>query len=124
RDQHPDRLSSSPPLSRKPGHNIEPPAGQRHRETGGPAPIVGPVPRAPTPGPGRGLGKQVAGGRSIVNNALEFLIHHSSAVLFAAVLANQLGVPVPATPFLIAVGALARTGEASPAVAIALPLAP
>jgi len=67
--------------------------------------------------------KQVAGGRFIVNNALEFLIHHSSAVLFAAVLANQLGVPVPATPFLIAVGALARTGEASPAVAIALALA-
>ena len=58
-----------------------------------------------------------------MNNALEFLIHHSSAVLFAAVLANQLGVPVPAAPFLIAVGALARTGEASPAVAIALALA-
>jgi membrane protein DedA with SNARE-associated domain len=58
-----------------------------------------------------------------VHNALEFLIHHSAAVLFAAVLANQMGVPVPATPFLIAVGALARTGEASPAVAIALALA-
>lgn len=58
-----------------------------------------------------------------MNNALEFLIQHSAAVLFTVVLANQLGVPLPATPFLIAVGALARTGEANPAVAVALALA-
>src|SRR5215472_17362160 len=51
-----------------------------------------------------------------MNDALEFLVRHSYAVLFVAVMADQLGLPVPAAPFLIAAGALARSGE----VALAL----
>jgi membrane protein DedA with SNARE-associated domain len=57
-----------------------------------------------------------------VNDALTFLVHHSYAVVFAAVLADQLGIPLPAAPFLIAVGALARSGEANAGIALALAL--
>jgi membrane protein DedA with SNARE-associated domain len=38
---------------------------------------------------------------------MEFLVKHGYMVLFAAVLAEQIGLPVPATPFLLAAGALA-----------------
>jgi membrane protein DedA with SNARE-associated domain len=48
-----------------------------------------------------------------MNNTLAFLIRHSYAVLFGVILAEQLGVPVPASPFLIAAGALARAGDAN-----------
>ena len=37
-----------------------------------------------------------------MHGVMEFLTHHTYAALFAAVLAEQLGLPVPATPFLIA----------------------
>jgi len=42
-----------------------------------------------------------------------FLLRHGYAVLFAVVLAEQLGVPVPALPALLAMGALAGMGKAS-----------
>ena len=38
---------------------------------------------------------------------MEFLVIHGYMVLIAAVLAEQIGLPVPATPFLLAAGALA-----------------
>ncbi len=55
-----------------------------------------------------------------MNDALAFLLRHSYAVLFAVILAEQLGVPLPATPFLIAAGVLARSAEINFLAALAL----
>src|SRR5213595_2755400 len=46
-----------------------------------------------------------------MNETLEFLVRHGAAVLFAAVFVEQLGVPLPAAPWLLAAGALAATGK-------------
>lgn len=46
-----------------------------------------------------------------MHRAFEFLIHHGHAVLFIWVLIEQLGVPIPAMPLLLAAGALAGTGH-------------
>jgi len=45
-----------------------------------------------------------------MHRAFEFLIHHGHAVLFGWVFVEQLGVPVPAMPLLLAAGALSGTG--------------
>lgn len=42
---------------------------------------------------------------------IEFLIHHGYAVLFVFVLAEQLGLPIPAVPVLLAMGALIGQGH-------------
>src|SRR5215470_13487120 len=44
---------------------------------------------------------------------LQFLVKHGYIVLFASVLAHQLGLPLPSTPFIIAAGALAHSGQLS-----------
>ena len=41
---------------------------------------------------------------------LAFLLRHGYSLLFSAVLLEHLGVPLPAAPILLAVGALSRTG--------------
>lgn len=46
-------------------------------------------------------------------DTLQFLVKHGYVVLFASVLAQQLGVPLPSTPFIIAAGALAHSGQLS-----------
>src|SRR3989454_76533 len=46
-----------------------------------------------------------------MNETLEFLVRHGAAVLFAAVFVEQLGVPLPAAPWLLAGGALAAAGK-------------
>src|SRR6478736_1227425 len=46
-----------------------------------------------------------------MGDTLQFLVKHGYVVLFAAVLAQQLGVPLPSTPFIVAAGALARSGQ-------------
>src|SRR5258706_416582 len=46
-----------------------------------------------------------------MNETLEFLIRHGTAVVFAAVFIEQLGVPLPALPWLLASGALIGTGQ-------------
>jgi membrane protein DedA with SNARE-associated domain len=46
-----------------------------------------------------------------VEDTIQFLIHHGYAVLFAWVLLDQGGLPIPAGPFLLAAGALAATGR-------------
>ena len=51
--------------------------------------------------------------------AIQFLTQHGAAVLFIAVLAEQIGLPIPAVPFLIAAGALAGTGQMGLGVVIA-----
>ncbi len=54
-----------------------------------------------------------------VENTLQFVIHHGYAVLFAWVLLEQGGLPIPAVPFLLAVGALAATGRMNLALILA-----
>ena len=45
-----------------------------------------------------------------MNGAIQFLFHHGYVVIFAWVLAEQIGMPVPSAPLLLAVGALAGQG--------------
>ena len=53
---------------------------------------------------------------------LDFLLRHRYALLFAAVLAEQVGLPVPAAPFLLAAGALAGMGKLDPRLALLVAL--
>ena len=46
-----------------------------------------------------------------MNETLEFLVRHGAAVLFAAVFVEQMGVPLPAAPWLLTAGALSATGR-------------
>lgn len=46
-----------------------------------------------------------------MNGTLEFLVRHGATVLFAAVFVEQMGIPLPAAPWLLAAGALSVTGE-------------
>jgi membrane protein DedA with SNARE-associated domain/rhodanese-related sulfurtransferase len=48
----------------------------------------------------------------------QFLVKHGAPFLFAAVLAEQIGLPLPAVPWMLAVGALAATGGFSTVTAI------
>jgi membrane protein DedA with SNARE-associated domain/rhodanese-related sulfurtransferase len=47
----------------------------------------------------------------MMNEIIEFLTEHGSLVLAAVVFAEQVGLPLPALPFLIAAGALVGTGQ-------------
>jgi membrane protein DedA with SNARE-associated domain len=58
-----------------------------------------------------------------VGDASEFLIRHGWQVLFVWVLAEQLGVPVPAFPLLLAAGALGRRSAIGLPAAFAAALA-
>ena len=53
-----------------------------------------------------------------MNEILEFLTNHGSLVLAAAVFAEQVGLPLPAMPFLIAAGALVGTGQMTLGMAV------
>ena len=46
-----------------------------------------------------------------MNETLEFVVRHGTLLVFAAVFVEQLGVPLPAAPWLLAAGALAATGK-------------
>jgi membrane protein DedA with SNARE-associated domain len=46
-----------------------------------------------------------------MHSLLEFLLHHGYAVLLAWVFAEQIGLPVPSVPILLAAGALAGSGR-------------
>jgi membrane protein DedA with SNARE-associated domain/rhodanese-related sulfurtransferase len=46
-----------------------------------------------------------------MNEILEFLTRHGPSILFAAVFVEQMGVPLPAAPWLLAAGALSVTGK-------------
>lgn len=58
-----------------------------------------------------------------MDEAIRFLLRHGYAVLFLGVSAEQIGLPVPAVPVLLAMGALSGSGEFSPAVALPLAVA-
>ena len=51
---------------------------------------------------------------------VQFVLEHGYSVLFAALFAHQIGVPVPGPLLLLAAGALARNGKLSFAPALAL----
>jgi membrane protein DedA with SNARE-associated domain len=53
-----------------------------------------------------------------MNEVGEFLICYGGPVLFASMFAEQLGLPIPATPVLLAAGALVGAGRMNWAVAI------
>ena len=46
-----------------------------------------------------------------MHSTLEFLLHHGYAVLLGWVFAEQIGLPVPSLPLLLAAGALAGSGQ-------------
>ena len=50
----------------------------------------------------------------------QFLMSHGGPVLFAVVLVEQAGLPIPAAPWLLAAGALSASGELNPLLAIAV----
>src|SRR5882762_2917558 len=53
-----------------------------------------------------------------MNETLQFLVRHGAAIMFAAVFVEQMGVPLPAAPWLLTAGALAATGRISWFVAL------
>jgi membrane protein DedA with SNARE-associated domain len=53
-----------------------------------------------------------------MNYTLQYLVQHGYIVVFACVLAQQLGLPLPSTPFIIAAGALAHSGQLNFGVAL------
>jgi membrane protein DedA with SNARE-associated domain/rhodanese-related sulfurtransferase len=55
-----------------------------------------------------------------MNATLEFLLHHGYVLVFAFVLAEQSGLPIPSTPMLLAAGALAGLGRMNYAFAWSL----
>lgn len=57
-----------------------------------------------------------------MNGVVEFLQHYGYLLLFAWVLAEQLGLPLPTAPLLLAAGALAGTGRMNLGAALALPI--
>ena len=58
-----------------------------------------------------------------MNAIVQFVLKHGYSVLFAALFAHQIGLPVPGPLFLIAAGALARNGNLSFAPALFLAVA-
>ena len=55
-----------------------------------------------------------------MNEAIHFLIQHGYVLLFAWVLAEQIGLPLPAIPLLLAAGALAGSGRMDLTLALGL----
>ena len=46
-----------------------------------------------------------------MDQAVEFFVRHNNSVLFAWIFAEQAGLPIPAVPLLLAVGAMANSGR-------------
>jgi membrane protein DedA with SNARE-associated domain len=55
-----------------------------------------------------------------MGDVVNFLVRHQEAFIFLYVFADQLGVPLPAVPALLAMGALAAVGEVNVGLAIVL----
>ncbi len=53
---------------------------------------------------------------------VDFLVRYGGALLFGVVLAEQVGLPLPAVPLLLAAGTLAGSGAMSLGVALGLPV--
>lgn len=50
----------------------------------------------------------------------QFLIAHGLTILFVVVFAEQIGLPIPALPWLLAAGALSATGKFNPILAVSV----
>jgi membrane protein DedA with SNARE-associated domain len=55
-----------------------------------------------------------------MSETVDFVLRHGETFIFLYVLVDQLGIPVPAVPVLLAMGALAAAGKLSFGVALAL----
>src|SRR5579859_1504970 len=53
-----------------------------------------------------------------MSETVEFLVRHGATVLLAALFVEQMGVPLPAVPWLLAAGALTGTGKMNWAAAL------
>lgn len=58
-----------------------------------------------------------------MSDTLAFLIQYGYVILYGCVLAEQIGLPIPAVPVLLGVGALAGSGQMSLTVALGVVLA-
>jgi membrane protein DedA with SNARE-associated domain len=58
-----------------------------------------------------------------MNEAFQFLIRHGYTILFVGVLTEQIGLPLPAIPLLLAAGALAAAGQLNLVLALGLAVA-
>src|SRR5256884_417987 len=58
-----------------------------------------------------------------MDDVTQFVIRHANLVLFAAVFADQVGLPFPAVPVLLAAGALAGAGQMNLGMAVGLAVA-
>jgi membrane protein DedA with SNARE-associated domain len=58
-----------------------------------------------------------------MDQAFDFLLRHGYLVVFALVLAEQIGLPLPALPILLAIGALSGEGRYSAWLALAVAVA-
>ena len=55
-----------------------------------------------------------------MNAIVQFVVRHGYPILFAAIFARQIGLPIPAPAFLLAAGALVASGKLALAPALAL----
>jgi membrane protein DedA with SNARE-associated domain len=58
----------------------------------------------------------------IMSETVQFLLRHGGLVLFGVVFVEQIGLPLPAVPFLLAAGALAGAGRMNLVAALGLPV--
>jgi membrane protein DedA with SNARE-associated domain len=58
-----------------------------------------------------------------MNEAMQFLVSHGALVLFAVVLLEQIGLPLPTVPWLLGAGALWAMGKMNPFVAFGVTIA-
>ena len=58
-----------------------------------------------------------------MKEAIEFLVRYGGVIVFAIVFLEQMGLPTPAIPILLAVGALAGSGKMSLGAMAALAVA-
>jgi membrane protein DedA with SNARE-associated domain len=58
-----------------------------------------------------------------MNAIVEFVVKHGNSILFAALFAHQIGLPIPGPLFLLAAGALAAAGKLGLAASLSLAVA-
>lgn len=58
-----------------------------------------------------------------MNEMSPLLVNNAGLAIFATIFAEQIGVPIPAAPVLVAAGALAADGAVNPALALGLTIA-
>jgi membrane protein DedA with SNARE-associated domain len=54
----------------------------------------------------------------VMAGAVDFVVRHGEILIFVYVFADQIGIPVPAVPGLLAIGALAAVGKVSVPLAL------